>query len=298
MPLSVSYGALRMFVEVGRHGSLTRAAEGLGVTPGAVSQRIRDLEARVGHPLFERGSRDMRLLPQGERLFARLAPAFEAIDTSVEALMESRPGPGALTVSTTPSFAACWLAPRLGRFTARHPRIEIRIETSVRLADLAVDPVDVAIRHGQGNYPGLDVTPLAQPRLIAVGSPALCADGLPATPSDCLRFPLLQDRERSDWRTWLEANGVRSPRSATRGPALADDALLIAAAITGQGLAIVRDLYATHALATGTLRQAHPIGVATDNGYFLVTRTGDRIGARIMAFRQWLLAEIEADRAR
>lgn len=298
MPLPVSYGALRMFVEVARCGSLTRAAERLGVTPGAVSQRIRDLEARFGLSLFERGSRDMRLLPQGQRLFARIAPAFAAIDAGVEALADSRSGPGTLTISTTPSFAACWLAPRLGRFTARHPRIEVRIETAVRLVDLAVDPVDVAIRHGRGDYPGLEVTLLAQVGLIVVASPARVDGAPPASAADCLRFPLLQDRDRIDWRVWLEATGTQATPAATRGTAFADDALLIAAAVSGQGLAVVRDLYAADALATGGLRQVHPARVATGSGYYLVIRPDTRAGARITAFRQWLLAEFEADKTR
>jgi len=242
MTSPVSFGALRTFVEVGRQGSIKRAAHELNVTPGAVSQQVKALESRFGVQLLERGNREVKLSAHGLRLFGKIAPGFEQIDAAVRLFEDRRPGPQTLVISTVPSFAACWLTPRLGRFTAQHPQIEVQIETSVQLADLANGPADVAIRHGSGRYPGLDAVSLFTPRLVVVGSPSLLVHGPLHSPADCLRYPLLQDRDRAEWLIWLEANGVKPTSSAAKGPSYADDALLIQGAIAGQGLAIVRKL--------------------------------------------------------
>ncbi|RWN01311.1 MAG: LysR family transcriptional regulator [Mesorhizobium sp.] len=291
MTSPVSFGALRTFVEVGRQGSIKRAARELNVTPGAVSQQVKALESRFGVQLLERGNREVKLSAHGLRLFGKIAPGFEQIDAAVRLFEDRRPGPQTLVVSTVPSFAACWLTPRLGRFTAQHPQVEVQIETSVQLADLANGPADVAIRHGSGRYPGLDVVSLFSPRLVVVGSPSLLVHGPLHSPADCLRYPLLQDRDRADWPIWLEANGVKPTRSAAKGPSYADDALLIQGAIAGQGLAILRDVYAARALESGSIVLAIDAPVPTSAGYFVVVRP-DRIAIpKIAAFRQWIIHE-------
>lgn len=295
MTLPVSFGALRTFVEVGRQGSIKRAAQELSVTPGAVSQQVKALEARFGVQLLERGNREVKLSAHGLRLFGKVAPGFEQIDAAVQLFEDRRPGPRSLVVSTTPSFASCWLTPRLGRFAARHPEIEIRIETSVQLADMTSGMVDVAIRHGSGSYPGLEATLLFTPRLVAVASASLLIDGPLNDPADCLRYPLLQDRDRADWPNWLEAHGVKASQSATKGPSYADDALLIQGAIAGQGLAIVRDVYAADALVAGRIMLAIDAPVPTSAGYFIVVQPDRMTAPKIAAFRKWIMQEGGAD---
>jgi len=291
MTSPVSFGALRTFVEVGRQGSIKRAARELNVTPGAVSQQVKTLEARFGVQLLERGNREVKLSAHGLRLFGKVAPGFEQIDAAVQLFEDRRPGPRSLVVSTTPSFAACWLTPRLGRFAALHPEIEIRIETSAQLADMTSGMVDVAIRHGSGNYPGLDAALLFTPRLVAVGSPSLLIDGPLTDPADCLRYPLLQDRDRADWSAWLEAHGVKPIRNATKGPSYADDALLIQGVIACQGLAIVRDVYAARSLDAGSIMLAIDAPVSTPAGYFVVVQPDKITVPKIAAFRQWIMRE-------
>lgn len=291
MTSPVSFGALRTFVEVGRQGSIKRAAQELNVTPGAVSQQVKALEARFGVQLLERGNREVKLSAHGLRLFGQVAPGFEQIDAAVQLFEDRRPGPRSLVVSTTPSFAACWLTPRLGRFAAQHPEIEIRIETSVQLADMTSGMVDVAIRHGSGDYPGLDVAILFTPQLVAVASPSLLLDGPLTDPADCLRYPLLQDRDRADWAAWLEAQGVKPARNAMKGPSYADDALLIQGVIAGQGIAIVRDVYATRALDAGSIMLAIDTPVLTPAGYFVVVQPDRMTVPKIAAFRQWIMRE-------
>lgn len=287
----VSFGALRAFVEVARQGSIKRAAQQLNVTSGAVSQQVKALEVRFGVQLLERGNREVKLSTHGQRLFSKLAPGFEQIDAAIHLLEASRQSPRSLVVSTTPSFAACWLVPRLGRFAALHPEIEVRIETSVMLADMAGDRVDVAIRHGSGNYPGLDTTLLFMPRLVAVATPSLLPNGPLTAPADCLRYPLLQDRDRADWPGWLEAHGLKPTRNATKGPSYADDALLIEGAIAGQGLAIVRDIYLSRALEVGSIMLAIDAPIPTKAGYFLVVQPHRITVPKVAAFSRWIMRE-------
>lgn len=291
MTSPVSFGALRTFVEVGRQSSINRAAQELNVTPGAVSQQVKALEARFGVKLLERGNREVKLSAHGLRLFSRIAPGFEQIDAAVQVFEDRRPGPRSLVVSTTPSFAACWLTPRLGRFAALHPEIELRIETSVQLADMTSGMVDVAIRHGSGDYPGLDAELLFSPRLVVVASPSLLIDGVLTDPADCLRYPLLQDRDWSDWPNWFEAHGIKPARNATKGPSYADDALLIQGAMAGQGLAIVRDVYAAHALQAGTIMLAIDAPIPTIARYFVVVQPDRMTVPKILAFRRWIISE-------
>lgn len=294
MPLPVSLPALRAFVEVGRHGSVKGAAGELGVTPGAVSQQIKMLEGQLGVSLFERGNREIRLTREGLLLYGNLAPGFRQIDDALHAFTERRPGPDTLVVSTTPSFAACWLAERIGRFTRVHPGIELRLETSEQVMDLRAMGIDLAIRHGSGRWPSLEVTPLFPTRLVMVAAPGILLDGPLAMSEDCLRYPLLHDRNRADWLTWLSALGVMPPRGALKGLSYADDALLIQAAAAGQGLALVRDVSAFDDLAMGKIVLATQATVPLPDGYFVVTRPQSARTRKVEIFRRWLLTEAEA----
>lgn len=283
---------LRAFVEVGRRGAIKAAAPVLGVTPGAISQQIKVLERKLGMVLFERHHRLLRLTPEGARLFAELDESFAAIEQSVGRRSGTVHRAGIVTVSTTPSLAATWLAARLGRFAAAHPSIEVRLQTSAALADIRGGEADLAIRHGTGRYPGLASERLFTPRLVVVASPLLLAEAGPIRmPGDCLDFPLLQDRERRDWPLWFAAAGLRPDMRASAGSSFGDDALLIRAAIAGQGLAVVRDVYAADDLAAGRLVQPLPIFAETPMSYFVVA-SPDRLALpRVAAFHDWIRAE-------
>lgn len=287
--------ALRAFVEVARRGGVKNAAAALGVTPGAVSQQVRALELRLGVVLLERLHRGVRLSSEGERLFGALDPGFRQIEDALRPY-GGRPGrTNLLTVTTTPSFAATWLAPRLGAFAAVHPDIEVRLLAGVGLADLHGGEADLAIRHGSGDYPGLVSLCLLDPRLIAVASPQRLAEGPPVQcPADCLAYPLLQDRNRRDWSQWAAASGEPSSPRWRDGSSFADDALLIRAAIAGQGLAVVRDIYAADELAAGRLVRVLNNAAPTADAYFLVARPDRMARSGVKVFRDWLLRAVAA----
>ncbi|MDM9558753.1 MULTISPECIES: LysR substrate-binding domain-containing protein [Bordetella] len=283
--------ALRAFVETGRHGSIKNAAEAMGVTPGAVSQQIKLLQERVGCDLFVRTRQGLQLTDTGTQVYPSLMQAFDQIESCL-ARLDDIHARQTLTVSTVPSFAASWLVPRLGKFTRLHPAIEVRVEASPTLVDLRRDKVDIAIRHGLGRYPGLDARYLMAPALLPVAAPALLAQGPRiAQPADCLAYPLLQDSDRSDWRLWLEAMGVKDDPRIERGPAFDDDFLLIRAAETGQGIALVRDIYAREEIASGRLAVALDRPWPTEFAYYAVTLPGAARKRAIAQFMEWLAQE-------
>ena len=284
--------ALRTFVEVGQRKSVKAAAQALHVTPGAVSQQIRVLEDRLGVVLLERERLGMRLTEAGASVFPRLREAFLQIDQAMHDL-ESTKARRSLTVSTVATFAASWLVPRLGRFKQLHPDIEIRVEATSELVDLRRDRVDVALRHGLGDYPGLEVIPLMAPVLTPVASPGfLKAHGAVIHEAgDCLSYPLLHDGDRADWPLWLKAHGVADDMRAERGSAFDDDFLLIRAAEAGQGLALVPQAYAQEEIAAGRLIQVLDKPWPARFAYYAVTRPGAADRPEVRAFLEWIRDE-------
>lgn len=283
--------ALRAFAETGRHRSIKRAAETMGVTSGAVSQQIRQLEDRLGVTLFTRTRYGVRLTEAGAKAHPGLLMAFDQISASLETLeaINARP---TLTISTVPSFAASWLVPRLGHFTSKRPDIEVRVEATATLVDLKRDRVDIAIRHGLGNYPGLVAEHLMAPVLLPVGAPSLLEAGPPiGNPVDCLAYPLLQDSDRADWQLWFEAVGAGEDPRAERGPSFEDDFLLVRAAIAGQGLALVRDVYAAEEISSGRLALALDQSWPTEFAYYAVTLPDAAERQPVQDFIDWLKQE-------
>lgn len=284
--------ALRTFVEVGQRKSVKAAAQALHVTPGAVSQQIRVLEDRLGVVLLERERLGMRLTEAGASVYPSLLDAFLQIDQTMHALERSK-GRRSLTVSTVATFAASWLVPRLGRFKQLHPDIEIRVEATSELVDLRRDRVDVALRHGLGDYPGLEVTFLMAPVLTPVASPEFLSahQAEIKEASDCLDYPLLHDGDRADWPLWLKAHEVANDARAERGSAFDDDFLLIRAAEAGQGLALVPQAYAREEIAAGRLIQVLDKPWPARFAYYAVTQPGANDRNEVRVFLDWIREE-------
>lgn len=292
--MSLPLQALRTFVEVGQRGSIKAAAQALHVTSGAVSQQIRLLEDRLGMALFTREREGMRLTEAGARVHPSLLEAFAQIDKAVNEL-EVIKHRQTLTVSTVATFAASWLVPRLGRFNQLHPQIEVRVEATSTLVDMRRDRVDVALRHGLGDYPGLEVTRLMAPVLVPVASPGLIARNHTfKEPENCLAYPLLHDCDRADWPLWFAAHGVADDPRAERGTAFEDDYLLIRAAVAGQGLALVPQAYAREEIHAGRLVQVLDKPWPARFAYYLLTLPDARQRPEVQAFTDWIKEEAQA----
>lgn len=283
------FALLQTFVAVARAGKMKQAAHELALTPGAVSQRIRQLEEAAGHRLFMRTRAGAELTSAGKTMFAALAEPFRAIEAVDGEL--GRPPSRRVTVSTTPSFAATWLVPRLAKFAGRYPDIEIAVETGVRPVDLKREPVDLAIRHGLGKYPGLEPTWLVAPELIVVASPEFLKGCAPLKrPADCLAFPLLHDFNRQDWPFWFEAHGVAAP-NCKKGPAFSENHLIVRAAVAGQGLALIRDIYADDDLRSKKLVKALTVNWPVQFAYYAVATSEALQKPAVRRFRDWLVEE-------
>ena len=289
-----SLNALRAFEAAARHLSLTKAADELSVTPGALSHQIKALEARLGARLFQRTARGLAFTDLGRDYLPVVRDAFDRLAAGTDTLF----GPAqaaTLTVSVSPNFAQKWLVPRLGRFAAAHPAIDLRIAASTEHVDFAASDVDLAVRHGDGNWPGLAVAKLAEEHVIPVANPRLAA-GKPALkrPRDLRAHTLLHAPGPVDWRAWTEAAGV-SDIDVRRGPRFNQASMAIEAAVDGVGVALARTALA--ALDLGARRLVQPFGpaLAAPFAYYIVCPAPMANRPKIRSFRDWALAEAAED---
>jgi LysR family glycine cleavage system transcriptional activator len=286
--------ALRAFEAAARHLHVTRAAEELNVTQAAVSHQVRALEAWLGVRLFQRAGRGLRLTEPGSTYLVVLRDAFDRIAAATAALARGR-GLDRLTVSSTDSFAAIWLVPRLRRFRAAHPDIEVRVMPSDEMVDFDYDDVDIAVRYGRGVWPGVKSLALFADELFPVCSPALLEGPHPLrTPDDIRHHVLLHDVLAIDWDVWLKAAGVKGVDS-RRGPFFSHTHLVLQAARSGEGLALGDRHLVAPDLAAGTLVKPFELSLETGYAYYAVAPEQTWDSAKVTAFRDWLVAEAGAD---
>jgi LysR family transcriptional regulator, glycine cleavage system transcriptional activator len=284
--------ALRAFEAAARNGSLTRAAESLNLTHGAISHQIKALEASVGVRLIERAGRGIRVTEEGERLATRLRAALAEIADAMREAGE-RSNPRRLRVSVTPSFAARWLLPRLGSFLARHKDIDLDVRSSIAVVDFRRDDADVAIRHGFGNWPDVKVELLMSDKFFPVCSPRLAKR--PLRPRDLAHHTLLRADDET-WKPWFEAVGLDWPEP-TRGPTFNDSALMLQACAEGQGIALARTALLGHDIRNGLLMRLFDIDVPAPRRYYLVYPPRLVASPKLALFREWLKEEIARDDA-
>ena len=232
-----------------RAGTVAAAAEELAVTASAVSHLVRQLERRLGVALFTRKGRGLTLTADGERL-AAVGPALSTIDDALSGFVRR----GAeLRISPLSSFAVHWLIPRLSRFQARHPDIELLLSTSTRIVDLTTESFDCAIRLGRGDWADVVADELYREELVAACSPRWLAARRIRSPRDLARAPLLQSKSRrEDWAMWFNAAGVADFK-AGRGPVFETRALAIQAAIAQMGVVVIDPRFIEAELAAGQL---------------------------------------------
>jgi DNA-binding transcriptional LysR family regulator len=310
-------GALRTFEAAARHNSFKTAAAELAVTPAAVSHQIKALEEHLGLLLFERFNRGLRLTAGGARLAETAGDAFARLDRVLGELEAGGQLAGAatLTISAAPTIAAKWLVPRLHRFQAAYPAIDLRLQAGDALADLTGGAgVDVALRYGPGDYgnelraeklwPEGEIVVVCAPSLLVAG-PAL------EEPADVLRHSLLRvaapaTRQRvskddpadpGGWPAWLAAAGVMAMDAARKvplGPLFGTSQLALEAAAMGRGLALVPRMVVADDIAAGRLIQPFATGIADIFAYWLVFAAARADERRIRAFARWVKEEARA----
>jgi LysR family glycine cleavage system transcriptional activator len=290
--------ALRAFEAAARHLNFSRAADELSVTPGAVSQQIQNLEDYVGASLFKRTPRGLLLTDAAQTALPALREAFDRLAEAASLLTAAVDG-RRLTLTAPPSFAAKWLVPRLGRFEASHPQVDVWLSADMELVDFGVGDVDLAVRYGAGPYPGLEAVRLMHETVIPVMSPELNAATPLERPADLARHVLLHDGSPDaddscpDWQMWLAARGVKGVDGA-RGPRFNQSSLVIEAALSGRGVALAKRTLAQDDLDAGRLVAPMAITTSVDFAYYVVHPKAKGRLPQVKAFVAWILGEAAA----
>jgi LysR family glycine cleavage system transcriptional activator len=286
--------ALRSFEVAGRLLSFTRAAEELFVSQAAISRQIRELEAAVGHPLFERLHRAVVLTPEGEDLLGVLTEAFDRIDGALSSII-ARDAAGSVTISVEPTFAALWMVPNLIGFRTLFPDIEVRIESDPRVIEFRANEAVLAIRQsGPGkHWPRTESRHLVDTALVPVLAPSLLSAGAPlATPIDLQRFELLHEENRQGWSDWFRLAGVPDI-GFDRGPMIADGALVLQSALRGHGIGLADLAFVQEDLRAGRLVQ--PFETQLPYGaYYLVARNFKALPKPAAALADWISSKFAA----
>lgn len=287
--MQLPLNALRMFDAAARHLSLTRAAQELHVTQAAVSQHIRNLEERLGKPLFRRLPRGLALTDEGQALWPVVAQSFERIEQSLQQVAEPRPRE-ILSVGVVGTFAIGWLIPRLSQFQQLHPYIDLRLLTNNNRVDLAGEGLDAAVRFGDGAWHGTHAQMLLRAPLSPMCTPML-AQQL-REPADLARQTLLRSYRTQEWEGWFAGLDQTAPLA--RG-AMFDSSLTLAeAAAQGAGIALLPARMFEHMLQQGRL--VRPFAHEVDTGaYWLTYLKSRQASSALQTFRQWLMTQLQSD---
>jgi len=277
--------SLRVFDAIYRTGTVSRAAEVLHVTPGAVSQQLKQLEGAMGALFVRQEGRELELSEPGRRFALRLADAFDRIDN---AIIEFTDGsvPRPLRVKVMPTLAVCWLVPRLPTFFASYADIGIEISATFQTGDLTLGPSDFIVRHGAGDWTDVEFDLLFEEAFVPVCSPSV-AENIRG-PADLLQMNLLHSLMRKDaWAIWFDSLGIESGTKA-RGISMANAALCYQAAANGLGVAMAQMAYVAADLKTGKLVAPIDHVAKTDLAYYLVCDPLKADNYAVKVFREWI----------
>jgi LysR family glycine cleavage system transcriptional activator len=283
--------ALPCFEAAARLLNFSKAAEELNVTPGAVSRAIKHLEDQLQVQLFERGTRSARLTAVGEPYARVVRETLEQL-ASATAMATARRSDSTLNVSTSDGFAGRWLVPRLYRFHRAQSDIDVRVSTTGKLTNFFGDGIDIAIRYGGGNYPGLTAEFLTDEEVFPVCSPALLKGKHPLRrPEDLKHHTLIRDTYPVDWAKWFAAAGVKggSPR---RGLTFDSYTFAVDAAVKGEGVALGRSTLVADDLAAGRLIRPFEQALKGVSSFYLVYPPDAIRQRKVRLFRDWMLGEM------
>jgi len=291
--------AIRVFEAAARHEHFTAAADELGMTQAAVSYQIRALEERVGARLFERAKGRVKLTDIGRRLLGPLTDAFDRMDAAFAAVRTD--DENLLSISTTSTFANTWLAWRIGGFQMEHPNLAVRLDASNALIDFATSDFDIAIRAGEGQWPGLHVTKLFGIDYTPICSPWFLEQwkaehgGRDMEPADLVGLPTVSANDPY-LDQWLRERGVAVPEHPPQpGVQLDSQTAEGTAAMAGRGIAMMTPFFWRYDLTDGRLVRPFRETSSRGWGYWLVYPEHRRQSPKIKRFCEWLLPTARAD---
>ena len=281
--------ALPSFEAAARHLSFSKAADELHVTHGAVSRAIRNLEKHLGIQLFTRSVRAVRLTPMGASFAADVRQILDQLAAATLATTGQQSS--VLNVSTLDTFASKWLVPRLFKFRRENPGIDLRLSTSERLADFVSDGIDIAIRYGRGQYPGVTSDLLMKEDVFPVCSPKLLEGPNPLrAPADLKHHTLIHDNFHVDWAMWLRMAGI-GDIDAHKGPTFYSSEHVLQAAVQGEGVALGRSALVGDDLSTGRLVRPFALSLPAELAYYIVYPPAALKRSKVKVFRDWVLIE-------
>ncbi len=283
--------SLPPFEAAARLLNFSKAAEELSVTPGAISRAIKHLEDQLNVQLFERETRSVRLSAVGEPFARAVRDTLEQL-AAATAMATTRRSESTLNVTTSDGFAGRWLVPRLYRFHGAHGDIDVRVSATGRLTNFRGDGIDIAIRYGGGNYPGLTSEFLMDEEVFPVCSPRLLKGAHPLRrPEDLKHHTLIRDTYPIDWAAWLASAGVKgvNPR---RGLTFDSYTFAVEAAVKGDGVALGRTMLVADDLAAGRLIQPFKHTLKAASSFYVVYPPEAIRQRKVRVFRDWLYSEI------
>ncbi len=305
--------SLRAFEVAARHLSLRKAAAELHVTPAAVSHQIKALEAALGVPVFKRLPQRIELTAAGEALVPQLRAAIELVRAAVANVRQSQFS-GRVTIAAPPAIASKWLAPRLRRFSALYPDINLHITAKITLVDSVregegdggslLEGADIAIRSGSGQYDNYTVEMMFPAYAVPMCSPDLLNGPKPLlTPDDLRHHTLLHhetgvdqtDAERPNWGVWLKAANVKGVNE-KRGPTFNQVAMALEAAADSVGVVLGIPVVASADLESKRLVMPFALGLEVPAAYYLIHSRKALQEPSVAALREWLLNEARKER--
>jgi len=295
-----SLKSLQAFEAAARWLSFSKAADELFVTPAAISQQIKQLESYLGIPLFRRMTRAVELTAEAKTVLPLVTEGFDKLAEAVDRLARDEEA-GLLTVSSAPTFAIKWLVHHLTDFSDKYPEIDVRLDASLETRDFDRDGIDVSIRLGLGDYPGLHIAKIFSEEVSPVCSPKLLGGAKPLrTLEDLKDHRLLHvdwgklTRRSPDWRMWVQAAGIED-MDVDRGPRFSVENMAIEAAINAGGVALVSHSAVVEDLKAGRLVRPFDLAVQSDIAYWLACPHSHMRHAKVRVFCEWLLSKATVD---
>lgn len=282
---------LTAFLATGRQSTISAAARELHLTQGAVSKKIKELESQLGVALFERVNGRLTLSVAGSSYLRKITPALQELESATLGVMSLRGRGGVLNLTTTPTFGAKWLIPRLPAFQARHPEVFLNFLSFMRGGDAHAGELDCAFRYGEGLWPGEMSHFIAGRSFVVIAPPQLPAALRLRKKDDVRKHVLLQHpMEPTAWLRWCEAKGVSHP-NALGGPTLDQVSSIVRAVIAGLGLGLVPRCLVEEEIENGLVVAPFADDLEAETGFYLTYPLAKQHLPALALFRDWVLSE-------